>query len=188
MNVKKLLIKIGTAILKIAGIALAVYVLYRVALFAYDYGYRIFAEEPIDREPGIDVNVAIVEGKSVKDIGKLLEDKGLIRDARLFVFQEKLSEYAGDLRPGNYTLNTSQTPYEMMAIMSATDEELAEMEEQRAREAAERAAEEASGEETEEGGEEDLTQMNTDELSGGDTEGADTNTDTGTDPGITLAN
>ena len=141
---KKLLIKIGTTILKLAGIALAVFVLYKVCLFAYDYGYRIFAETPVDREPGIDVNVAIVEGKSVKEIGQLLEEKGLIRDGKLFILQEKLSEYAGDLRPGQYTLNTSQTPYEMMAIMAATDEERAEME------ALREAEEESASEEEEE--------------------------------------
>ena len=170
--------------MKLAGIALAVFVLYKVSLFAYDYGYRIFAEEPVDREPGIDVNVAIVEGKSVKEIGQLLQEKGLIRDGRLFILQEKLSEYSGDLRPGQYTLNTSQTPYEMMAIMAATDEERLEMEAQRQKEA-ESALAEAEGSEGEsEGGEAEEGQteagpdtINTDEGAAG--EGA-------TDEGITL--
>ena len=115
---KKILIKAGTIIVKVAVMAAAVFFLYKFSLFAYDYGYRIFAETPVDREPGIDVNVAIVEGKTVKQIGKLLEEKGLIRDGRLFVLQETFSEYSGKLNPGVYTLNTSQTPYEMMAIMA----------------------------------------------------------------------
>ena len=93
--------------MKIAFLGLAVFILYRVAGFAFDFGFRIFAEEPIDREPGIDVNVAVVEGKSVKEIGKLLEEKGLIRNGTLFILQEKFSEYSGELRPGVYTLNTS---------------------------------------------------------------------------------
>ena len=109
--------------MKIAFLGVAVLILYKVAGFAFDYGYRIFAEEAVDREPGIDVNVAVVEGKSVKEIGKLLEEKGLIRDGTLFILQEKFSEYSGDLKPGVYTLNTSQTPYEMMAIMSQEAEE-----------------------------------------------------------------
>lgn len=152
---KKLLIKIGTTIMKLAGIALAVFVLYKVCTFAYDYGYRIFAETPVDREPGIDVNVAIVEGKSVSEIGQLLQEKGLIRDGRLFILQEKLSEYAGDLRPGQYTLNTSQTPYEMMAIMAATDEERAEMEALRAEEENASETEESSEGEDETAGDND---------------------------------
>ena len=89
----------------------------------YNYGFRIFAEEAVDRKPGIDVNVAIVEGKSVKEIGKLLEEKGLIKSGSLFVWQVKFSEYADDLKPGQYTLNTSMTPYEMMAVMSAEEED-----------------------------------------------------------------
>ena len=155
MNSKKLLIKLGTTFLKLAGLALAAFVLYKAAIMGYEYGFRIFAEEPIDREPGVDVNVAIVEGKSVKEIGKLLEEKGLIRDGTLFVFQEKLSEYAGDLKPGNYTLNTSQTPYEMMAIMAQeNEEELSEKEEKEQVAAKKSESEEKEEEQGEEEGQE----------------------------------
>jgi UPF0755 protein len=123
VKLKKILIKAGTILVKVAIMVAAVFFLYKFSLFAYDYGYRIFAETPVDREPGIDVNVAIVEGKTVKQIGKLLEEKGLIRDGRLFVLQETFSEYSGKLNPGVYTLNTSQTPYEMMAIMAEEQEQ-----------------------------------------------------------------
>ncbi len=123
---KKILIKVGTILVKVAVMVFAVFMLYKFSLFAYDYGFRIFADTPIDREPGIDVNVAIVEGKTVKQIGKLLEEKGLIRDGRLFVLQETFSEYSGRLNPGVYTLNTSQTPYEMMAIMAEEQQEVAD--------------------------------------------------------------
>ena len=126
MKIGKLLTKIGTMLIKVASVVLAAFILYKVATVCYEYGFRIFAETPVDREPGIDVNVAIVEGKSVKEIGKLLEEKGLIRSGELFVWQEKFSEYADDLKPGVYTLNTSQTPYEMMAIMAAEEETASE--------------------------------------------------------------
>lgn len=123
MKPKKLLIQIGTMLLKIAALILAAFVLYKISGLMYNYGFRIFAEEAVDRKPGIDVNVAIVEGKSVKEIGKLLEEKGLIKSGSLFVWQVKFSEYADDLKPGQYTLNTSMTPYEMMAVMSAEEED-----------------------------------------------------------------
>ena len=51
------------------------------------------------------------------------KEKGLIRDAKLFYFQEMFSEYKGELKPGVYELSTGMTPYEMMEIMSASDEE-----------------------------------------------------------------
>ena len=92
---------------------------YRFALNAYDYGYRIFDEEPMSPEPGLTKSVAIVEGKSVSEIGKILEDKGLIRSATLFYLQEMFSSYHKKLQPGVYELSTAMTPEEIMALMSA---------------------------------------------------------------------
>ena len=93
---------------------------YRFALSAYDFGYRIFAEEPVSPEPGLTMSVAIVEGKSAKEIGEILEEKGLIRNAWLFYLQEFFSSYHKELKPGIYELNTAMTPEEMMAVMAAS--------------------------------------------------------------------
>ncbi len=120
---KKMIWGVVKGIFKIA-IALAVVILiYNLGLKAYDFGYRIFAEEPVELGTGRTVSVSIVEGKSVSEIGEILEEKGLIRDAKLFYFQEMFSEYKGELKPGVYELSTGMTPYEMMEIMSASDEE-----------------------------------------------------------------
>lgn len=120
---KKMIWGVVKGILKIA-VALAVVILiYNLGLKAYDFGYRIFAEEPVELGTGRTVSVSIVEGKSVSEIGEILEEKGLIRDAKLFYFQEMFSEYKGELKPGVYELSTGMTPYEMMEIMSASDEE-----------------------------------------------------------------
>ena len=53
-----------------------------------------------------------------KEIGVLLESKGLIKDGTLFYLQNILSKYKGDLKAGTYTLNTSMTTEEMMAVIS----------------------------------------------------------------------
>lgn len=92
---------------------------YRFALDAYDFGYRIFAETPVSPEPGLTMSVAIVEGKSVMEIGEILEGKGLIRDAYLFYLQEMFSTYHKKLQPGVYELSTAMTPEEMMGVMAA---------------------------------------------------------------------
>ena len=96
---------------------------------AYDFGRRIFSEEPMTPAPGYSTSVAIVEGKSSKEIGKILEEKGLIRSGTLFYFQEMVSDYHGKLLPGVYQLSTSMTPEEMMAIMAEGYDELAAMQE-----------------------------------------------------------
>ena len=96
---------------------------YRAALDAYDFGYRIFAETPVSPEPGLTMSVAVVEGKSVMEIGEILEGKGLIRDAYLFYLQEMFSTYHKKLQPGVYELSTAMTPEEMMGVMAANSED-----------------------------------------------------------------
>lgn len=90
---------------------------------AYDFGYRVFTEPAMEELPGVSVEVTIEESMSPKQIGKLLEEEGLIRDADLFVVQYKLSAYSGEIIPGTYTLNTSLTAKEMMIIMADQVEE-----------------------------------------------------------------
>lgn len=98
-------------------VVLAVYV-YRYSVKAYDVGYRIFADTAMEEAPGRDVRVAIVEGKGASEIGAILAENELVRNARLFGIQLTCSSYAKTIKPGIYTLNTSMTPYEMMAVMS----------------------------------------------------------------------
>ncbi|MBQ7972536.1 MAG: endolytic transglycosylase MltG [Lachnospiraceae bacterium] len=123
---KKLAVTIGMTALKIAVVIGIVLAMYHLCFAAYDVGYRIFAEEAIDPGAGISVSVSIVDGKTPREIGEILEEKGLIRSGTLFVFQEMFSEYHDELQPGVYELNTGMTPFEMMEIMAGqveTEEE-----------------------------------------------------------------
>jgi UPF0755 protein len=123
---------------------------YSMCSKAYDFGFRIFAEDPVSPAPGHTVSVAIVEGKSVMEIGEILNSKGLIRDPKLFYFEEFCSDYHGRLQPGIYEFSTSMTPLEMMEIM-ATDTDDEEDEEETATGNSEPATEDTvSGDETSE--------------------------------------
>lgn len=102
---------------------LVVYGTMSLSFKAYDFGYRVFTEAPIDEKPGVDVEITIRESMKAGEIGKLLQKNGLVRDADLFVLQYKLSAYANEIVPGTYTLNTSQTAKEMMIIMANQSEE-----------------------------------------------------------------
>lgn len=112
----------STIIKLVVAVVIVIYV-YKAAVVAYDYGYRIFAEQPVSAEPGYDVTIAITSDKDVKDIGELLESRGLIRDSKLFYLQELLSEYHGKIKEGAYTLNTSMTVGEMLEVMAGDEEE-----------------------------------------------------------------
>lgn len=123
MNSRKIVYSIIKTIIAIIIFVVIAMVVYKLCTKAYDFGYRIFAEEPMSPAPGYTVTVAIVEGKSVMEIGEILESKGLIRSAYLFYCQEMVSNYHGQLKPGVYQLSTSMTPEEMMQIMSTVPEE-----------------------------------------------------------------
>lgn len=101
----------------------------RLCYGAYDMGYRIFTEQPVDEVPGRDVIVVVEKGTSSLALGKTMEEKGLVRSAYLFWIQMNLSAYAGKVQPGTYTLSTSQTAREMLKVMStkpAEDKETTE--------------------------------------------------------------
>ena len=122
MKAKDIIFSVLGTIVKAVLAVLIVMFLYKGTILAYDYGYRIFKEEPMTEAPGLDVEVQITMGKSVKEIGEILVSKGLIRDANLFYLQNMVSEYKGTLEPGVYTLNTSMTMQEMMKVMSPQEE------------------------------------------------------------------
>lgn len=123
MNTKQMILAVLGMICRVAVAVLGIVVVYKGAVTAYDYGYRVFQEPPVAEKPGTDISVEITVGKSALQIGQILEDKGLIRDARLFYVQNLLSHYKDKLRAGTYTLNTSMTMEEMMEVMSAQEPE-----------------------------------------------------------------
>lgn len=123
MNTRQMVTAVFGAVFKVAVAVLIIAFVYKGAVVAYDYGYRVFQEKPVAESPGTDVVVEITVGKSVLQIGEVLEKKGLIRDAKLFYVQNLLSHYKDELKPGQYTLNTSMSMEEMMEIMSPADVE-----------------------------------------------------------------
>lgn len=119
MDIKQLVASVIETIIKIVIAVFVVRFVIGTAIKAYDYGYRVFAEEPVSVGEGRTISISVEPGDSVKAIGENLVEKGLIRDANLFFVQELLSEYHGKIQPGIYDLNTSMRTDEMMEIMSA---------------------------------------------------------------------
>lgn len=111
--------------IKVAGmILLVLLILYgtmHASFIAYDFGYRVFTETPMEKEPGTDVVVTIEKNMDAKEIAELLYEERLIRDENLFWLQYQLSAYKGKLVSGTYQLNTSMDPKEMIMIMAGVD-------------------------------------------------------------------
>lgn len=124
MNSSKIVMKILSICFSILLITLLAYGLYRGGNFAYEFGYRVFTEPAVDLpEEGKEELVQVSSNMGARELGDLLEKKGLIRDAGLFVLQLGLSSYSGEIKEGVYTLSTSMTAYEMMQVMSASESE-----------------------------------------------------------------
>ncbi len=114
-------------IVKIVVFVFIVMFVFKTATKAYDYGYRVFAEEPMTVGEGRTISIYVEETSSVKEIGQMLQEKGLIRDANLFVIQELVSENHDRIQPGIYDLNTSMTGEEMLSVMATAPEEMEEL-------------------------------------------------------------
>lgn len=118
MKTKNATMSIISVVMHILATLLVIILIYAGAMRCYDFGYRIFTDTPMSLEPGRDVTIIINEGNSTRQIGTLLKENGLIKDVTVFVVQEKLSEYSGEIKQGVYVLNTSMTAEEMIAVMS----------------------------------------------------------------------
>ena len=120
---KHFVARISLFVLRMLLIVLISIGLYHFGTFAFTFGRQIYSEEGITAAPGKDVAVVVSEGKSVKEVAQMLERFGLIRNAYVFMVQERLSRYHGQIQPGNYVLNTSQSGNTMIAILSGHTEE-----------------------------------------------------------------
>lgn len=101
---------------------IAVAAVFAMALFygmrwAYRFGYSVFTTPTVDEAPGRNVEFTVLEGQTVRSVGEELVQNGLTASSAVFAVQARI--YGYEILPGTYTLNTSQTVYEMLRIMSA---------------------------------------------------------------------
>lgn len=80
-------IRLFFAILKIFALVALVFLLYSWGKKAYSFGYQVVAQKRSPALPGKDVAVTLDNGMTGEELAELLEDKGLVRDARVFYVQ-----------------------------------------------------------------------------------------------------
>lgn len=123
MGKGKIVLSVVSSILSISIMVLVVIVVLRAGKTAYGMGYRIFMEPAMEEAPGQDVTVEVKKGMSPMELGELLEGKKLVDSGVLFMLQLQVLDYNDKLKPGTYTLNTSQTAKEMMQVMAEEEVE-----------------------------------------------------------------
>lgn len=122
MNLKYVIGATAQIIIKVALFAYIIIHILRWATAAYDYGYRVFTEPPMSFGDGRIISVYVENDSSALDVGEMLQEKGLIRDGRLFMIQELLSEHHGSIQPGIYDLNTNMTAQEILEVIAQEPE------------------------------------------------------------------
>jgi len=118
MNVKTLALTVIENVVKVVILIFLITYILKGITTAYEFGYKVFADEPVSANNGKIITVAVSEGASVEEVAAMLEDKGLIEDQRLFVIQEYLSSYHDEIKPGIYDLSTGMTASEMIEILA----------------------------------------------------------------------
>lgn len=121
MSFKNVMIAILNMVFRLSIACLVVIMVYRLAMYSYHFGYMVFADAAKEISPGRDVTISVTESQSTMEVAKVLENRGLIDDAKIFYVQEKLSEYHDKITPGVYTLNTSMKANEMLSVMAQAD-------------------------------------------------------------------
>ena len=116
-SIKNITLAFAGTVVRVALIIIAIVCISNYAKKAYDFGYRVFAEEPMSAPPGRDISFVVGNDDSQSDIYQMLEDKGIIRDHTLFSIQKKISVYKDDIKPGSYTLNTSMNSDEILEVL-----------------------------------------------------------------------
>ncbi|MCM1106236.1 MAG: endolytic transglycosylase MltG [Blautia sp.] len=122
MDVNKLLFSFIKVAFSIMVMLLVIYGAVKLCALGYDYGYRLYTEPAMEEAPGKDVLVQVKEDTSSREISELMEEKGLVRDSKLFYVQLMLSGYREAIQPGVYTLNTSMEPKDLIVAMSPEPE------------------------------------------------------------------
>jgi UPF0755 protein len=101
---------------RIVLIAAVLLILFAAAAGAGGYFYINKALQPVDESNTKEVKVEIPIGSTVTGIGQILEDNGIIRDARLFRYYVKFRNESGFMA-GEYNLNPSMTLPEVIASL-----------------------------------------------------------------------
>ena len=124
MDVKQFLGAVSAMIIKIVVAVVIIVAVFRLAVYAYDFGYKVFADVPVSDGEGRTVSVVISEGLGNRELAKMLEQKGLVDDANVFYIYELLSDYRKkELKPGTYELSTAMNAEEMLELLCDDGEE-----------------------------------------------------------------
>ena len=123
MNTRKAVLRVGSICLKVAVFVLICFGVVSLGQTTYRYTHAVFSEEAFEEAPGKDIRIEIPEDVSAERFAQILEEKGLIEDAKIFKLQMKMADCGNTVNAGTYDLNTSMKPSQMFKLLSKENEE-----------------------------------------------------------------
>ena len=125
--------KVALRLLNISIIAmvwlLAILFLYRVGLYAYNFGYRVYTEPPMSSVENSRDMLVTINDTDLSTVAEIIYEKGLVDDQKLFYLQLLISQAGvkdsdkNKIKAGVYTMNTAMTYKEIIATMCYSEEE-----------------------------------------------------------------
>ena len=123
MNAQKAVLRVVLICLRVAVFVAVVLGIVYLGQSAYHYTQAVFSDEAYEEEPGKNVVLKIPEDVSVKTLSEVMEENGLVKDASVFRLKMKTADFGGVVKAGEYHLNSSMKPSEMIRILSGQAEE-----------------------------------------------------------------
>ena len=123
MDTRKAAIQVGSICLKVAVFVLIVLGIFYLGQTTYRYTHAVFSDAAYEAEPGKTAKINIPEDITAKDLSVILEENGLIKDAVIFRYQMKMENFGDTVKAGEYELNSSMAPSEMLQILSGQNKD-----------------------------------------------------------------
>lgn len=100
-----------------------VFIIIRLFSYSFNFAYSVFgdvAKDPAGREYAV---IEIPADSSTLQIGKALEDNGIIEDKYVFFAKVRIKNLGGKIKAGKYGLSSSMTYGEIINLICGINEE-----------------------------------------------------------------
>ncbi|HIS47400.1 MAG TPA: endolytic transglycosylase MltG [Candidatus Scybalocola faecigallinarum] len=119
---RKILLGFFELCIHIVIYALVIFLVYRAAVFAYDFSYNVFGDPVMSKYDTQTVTVVVDDGDSASTVASKLKDAGLIKYEAAFVIRVRLEEMGDKIMPGTFELSPSMSVEEILQILATEGE------------------------------------------------------------------
>ena len=94
--------------------AFVIFLVYRAAMFAYDYSYEVFGDPVMSKYNTETATIVVSEGTTAADVAKQLKKAGLIKYETAFTLRVRLEKVGDKIMPGTFELSPNMSADEII--------------------------------------------------------------------------